>query len=225
MPKRRSSCKDPPPFLQTSTPVNKAPRQEKTARQKRKQRQALLKEQKESAAKRRKVAPGPTIESAPEPEASDDDDETPAEQQLTATSKNKPPALLPESLLEKVADRPSPPPRTHKRAGGFGSDDEDDFGDGMDLGDFDGGDMMMLGSELSLRKTEKNRRKRAARKAKMEFKKGPVSVKVLKDDKKARKIMMPPANKRVVDTKSNWLRGRGTVRRRTIGSVGGAFAK
>lgn len=218
--------------MQTS-PADQTLSQEKAARQKRKQRETLLKEQKKSAAKRRKVAPAKTVEAVPEPaveekedeeKTPDNGDETPADQQLTTTSKNKGPTLLPASLLEKVADRPSPPPRTHKRAGDFGFDDEGDSEDGLDFDDFEG-DGMMVDEELSSGKTERNRRKRAARKAKMEFKKGPVSVKVLQDDKKARKIMMPPANKRVVNTKSTWLSGRGTVKRRSIGSVGGAFAK
>jgi len=135
---------------------------------------------------------------------------------------NTAPGLLPTALLEKVADLPSSPPQTHKRTGD--GSDEDDFRDGMDIDGLED-DGMMLGGGLSFGKAERNRRKRVARKANMEFKKGPVSVKVLKDDKKARKIMMPPANKRVVNAKSTWLSGRGAVKRRSIGSVGGPPTK
>lgn len=203
-------------------------RQEEAARQKRKRREAKLKEQKETAdaRKRRKVVDAKPADEKDTP-ASDEDDATPASTEVVTLPKSKAPALLPTSLLEKITDRPSAPSRSHKRAADFGIIDEDASDDDMDmdgLDDFDFGDDAGMGEEMALMIAEKNRKKRLARKAKMEFKKGPVTVKVLKDEKKLRKIMMPPANKKVANTKESWLNGRGVVKRRAIGGgIRGAF--
>jgi hypothetical protein len=200
--------------------TNRIDRQEEAAKQKRKRREAILKEQKASAAKRRKVE---TSEPDVEP-AAEEEDAAPVEEsekQIATISKPKAPALLPESLLEKIADRPSPPPRTHKRAGDFDSEDEGSDDETMGL-DFD--DEMDKGA--ALKRKEKNRKRALARKAKMEFKKGPVNVKVLKDDKKTQKLLMPPANKKVANVKNAWLSGRGAVKRRAVGGgIGSAFPR
>jgi hypothetical protein len=72
-------------------------------------------------------------------------------------------------------------------------------------------------SEATLKKRERNRRKRLARNAKKEFKKGPVNVRVLKNDEKAKKIIMPPADRKAVSMRNAWLNGRGRIKRKSIG--------
>jgi hypothetical protein len=188
-------------------------RQEEATKQKRKRREAILREQKESAAKRRKVELSvPATESAAEKEG---------EKQTATASRPKAPALLPESLLEKITDRPSLPQRVHKKASEFESEDEDSDDEMMGF-DFDDA----INEEEALKRRERNRKKNLAKMAKMEFKKGPVSVKVLKDDKKSRKILMPPANKKVSSIKNAWLSGRGSVKRRSVGGgIGAGFPK
>ena len=133
----------------------------------------------------------------------------------TSAAPKPAPTLLPESLLERISDRPSPPVGSNC-APGYRSEDVDSE---VDSGHKD------IGGDLSVpsKNRERNRKKRLAQKAKMEFKKGPVSVKVLREDKKIRKVLMPPADKKAVNMKNAWLSGRGQVKRRSIGGGLGAF--
>jgi hypothetical protein len=189
-------------------------RQEEAAKQKRKRREAILKEQKVAATKRRKLEP------AAEP--SSKAEEAPAketENQVATIPKRKTPTLLPESLLEKIVDRPSRSLPIKKRAGDFDSEEEGSGGEMMGF-DFDNGSDD--DDKQVVKKKPRNRKSRP----KTEFKKGPVTVKVLNDDKKSRKILMPPANKKVAKTKEEWLNGRGKVQRRGIGGgIGSVFSR
>lgn len=173
-------------------------RQEGAARQKRKRREAAFKEQKEDARKRRKITSAAagndsTNENALEPA----------------------PTLLPESLLERISNHPSPALGSN-RSSNYCSEDADSEVSSGHKGN--SGDL-----SASSKNRERNRKKRLARKAKMEFKKGPVSVKVLREDKKIRRVLMPPADKKAVNTRNAWLSGRGQVKRRSIGGGLGAF--
>lgn len=169
-------------------------RQEGAARQKRKRREAVFKEQKEDARKRRKIA------SSKLAAASDDS---------TNEDALKPaPTLLPESLLERISNHPSPALGSNRSSNSeIGSGHKGNSGD----------------LSAPSKNRERDRKKRLARKAKMEFKKGPVSVKVLREDKKIRRVLMPPADKKAVNTRNAWLSGRGQVKRRSIGGGLGAF--
>lgn len=69
------------------------------------------------------------------------------------------------------------------------------------------------------RNAERNRKKKQRQKLNRTLKKGPVSVKVLKDDTKSRKILPPPTAKIVGSIKDSWLFGRkagGAMRRDVI---------
>ena len=186
----------------------------------------MLKEQK--ALKRKKEAPVAAAAAAAAAAAEVAETETETAVVIATIPRSKAPTLLPASLLENLSDRPSAPIRSHKRVidEDASGEDEDDM-DGMDDMDIDMGGLGGFDAEMeeamALADEEKRRKRREARKAKMEFKKGPVTVKVLKDEKKSRKLMMPPANKKVAKTKSNWLNGRGIVKRRPVGGIRGAF--
>jgi hypothetical protein len=171
----------------------------------------VRKEQKEKAEnrKRQKIQPNSdaveTSGDQKDPSSLDDKRTVNLKGQLI-TASNKLPLLLPESLLEDVSCN-SPTPRTHNRAEDFNSDGDDyesEGGIGVD------------NDKAKLKKKEKNRKRRQAKKAKLEFKKGPVTVKVFKGDTKARKIMAPPVVKKVDMTKSSWLNGRGGIKRKHV---------
>ncbi|PWW79542.1 hypothetical protein C7212DRAFT_356373 [Tuber magnatum] len=198
-------------------------------RKKRKAREAKLKEQKEEAnerkKKRRKVNPEDEEEEvvdnsraltiaeksteplADEANAANSSSPSPppppppAEQQF---GKPNPPTLLPETLLAQVAatkrhfrhhrDQPDSNPEPEQKK-------------------------QITNTGIGGRNAERNRRKKQRQKLNRTLKKGPVSVKVLKDDTKSRKILPPPTTKVVGSIKDSWLFGRkagGAMRRHVV---------
>lgn len=181
-----------------------------------------MKEQKEEAneqkKKRRKVNPEDekevdnakalTIAGKPtEPLAHEADEANPsppppppAEQQLTKLDL---PTLLPETLLAQVAAAK----RRHHREPDSHPDPKSEQ------------KKQVTNTGIGGRNAERNRRKKQRQKLNRTLKKGPVSVKVLKDDTKSRKILPPPAAKIVGSIKDSWLFGKkagGAMRRDVI---------
>jgi hypothetical protein len=137
----------------------------------------------------------------------------------------KAPALLPTALLERIGDRPSQHTRLGSDDESEADEEEDDFGEMEGLHGIEGG---AIPAEILKMMKEKENEKRQERKGKQaETKKGPVTVKVIKDDAKMRKILPPPSNKKEQNTKHSWMAGRGQVRRKAVGPALGmrAFAK
>ncbi|CAZ85387.1 unnamed protein product [Tuber melanosporum] len=195
------------------------------ARKKRKAHGAKLKEQKEEAnerkKKRRKVNPEDEEEEVDNSRALAITEKSteppvdganvanpsplsppPAEQHLT---KSNSPALLPETLLAQVAATK----RRHHQ------EEQPDIYPNPEPGQKN----QVTNTGTGGRNAERNRRKKQRQKLNRTLKKGPVSVKVLKDDMKSRKILPPPAAKTVGSIKDSWLFGRkagGAMRRDVV---------
>ncbi|CUS09869.1 unnamed protein product [Tuber aestivum] len=201
--------------------------QAEAARKKRKARDAKLKGQKEEAnerkRKRRKANPEGEEEEVvdnskaltiAEKSAEPSVDEAnvtnpsplsplPAEEQLR---KPTPPTLLPETLLAQVAAAKR---RRHREQPDSHPKPEHEPEQKKQV----------IGTGIVGRNAEQNRRNKQRQKLNRTLKKGPVSVKVLKDDTKSRKILPPPAAKVVGSIKDSWLFGRktgGAVRRDVV---------
>jgi len=220
-----------PPTTSNSTPecepqlTNNGNSQADAVRKKRKARDAKLKEQKETSErkkKRRKANPEGEKEEADNAKAltipgkptepltheansaanpSPPSPSPPAEQQLTKP--NLLPTLLPEILLAQVAAAK----RRHRREQDSHPDPESEQ------------KKQATNTGIGGRNAERNRRKKQRQKLNRTLKKGPISVKVLKDDTKSRKILPPPAAKMVGSIKDSWLFGRkagGAMRRDVI---------